>query len=195
MENTIVAFGTEGAGVAACGSLKCCNIYGNAGGDWIGCLAGKDTVNGNLCEDPLFCNLAGGDYHLCDASTCAPAQQPECGLIGALGVGCYSSVERLEDRGGGVLSFEAISPNPLATQARIRYNVPAATDLSRVLIKIYDCRGRLIKTVVNSQKPPGSHAAVWNCKDSCDRKVASGVYFCQLTCNGKCLTKRIILAR
>jgi len=47
----------------------------------------------NIYEDPQFCDqrpcgAADRDYHLSKTSPCAPAQQPLCGLIGALDVGC-----------------------------------------------------------------------------------------------------------
>ena len=42
----------------------------------------------NIDAAPQFCNPADGDYHLAENSPCAPEQQPICGLIGALGVGC-----------------------------------------------------------------------------------------------------------
>ena len=73
-------------------TLTCCDIYGNAGGDWVGCIADQYGINGNISEDPLFCDLPGGDLHLNENSPCAAPQQPTCGQIGALGIGCYSLV-------------------------------------------------------------------------------------------------------
>ncbi len=71
-------------------SFECCDIYGNAGGDWVGCIAGQYGVNGNICEDPLFCGELNPDepYTLRANSPCAPENNPECGLIGAWEVGC-----------------------------------------------------------------------------------------------------------
>jgi len=105
--NTIITFSIEGQALYCDGtssaSLSCCDIYGNAGGDWMGCIAGQDTTNGNLSEDPLFCAPENSDFHICDISPCAPAQQPECGLIGASDVGCSST-------GSGFV--ELIHPGP-----------------------------------------------------------------------------------
>jgi hypothetical protein len=89
--NTIVAFG-PGGGAVFCGNgsveLVCCDIYGNVGGDWTGCIAQQAGVSGNLAADPLFCSMMGEDFHLDEASPCAPNHAGDCGLIGALGVGC-----------------------------------------------------------------------------------------------------------
>lgn len=92
VQNCIVAFSTQGPGVG-CGSfviptLTCCDIYGNAGGDWVGDIADQLGVNGNICEDPLFCDPEDGDFAIPSDSPCAPDYNPECGLIGAWPAEC-----------------------------------------------------------------------------------------------------------
>jgi len=71
-------------------TLRCCCVYGNAGGDFEG-MPDPTGQDGNISLDPLFCDLAGGDLHLAPASPCAPGENPSCGLIGALPVGCGST--------------------------------------------------------------------------------------------------------
>ena len=92
IDNTIVAFNTGGSGIECGGTasalLSCTDVYGNAGGDWVGCIAGQAGLNGNLAAYPLFCGLAAGDLTIDEASPCAPAQSGACGLIGALPVRC-----------------------------------------------------------------------------------------------------------
>lgn len=97
VDNTIIAFGDEGGAVLCDGSsvpsLTCCDIYGNAGGDWEGCIAGQYGANGNISENPLFCGSQNPaePYMLHSNSPCAEENNPECGLIGAWGVGCGST--------------------------------------------------------------------------------------------------------
>lgn len=91
LRNSIIASSTSGYPVycdATSTSLVCCDIYGNAGGDWVGCIADQADQNGNLSADPLFCNPAIQDYGLDAASPCAPGHNPDCGLIGAWPVQC-----------------------------------------------------------------------------------------------------------
>jgi hypothetical protein len=89
IENTIIAYSTQGSGIMCVTSsfptITCSNIYGNAGGDT---LCGIDG-GGNFSADPLFCGVLGsGNYYVQSASPCAPANNT-CGvLIGALGVRC-----------------------------------------------------------------------------------------------------------
>jgi predicted outer membrane repeat protein len=88
LRNTIVAFSAVHArGVFGEATLECCDIFGNAGGDWIGNIAGQYGVNGNICLDPQFCDTSGG-FTLEADSPCGPDFNPDCGLIGAFGIGC-----------------------------------------------------------------------------------------------------------
>ncbi len=103
VENTIIAFSPVGEAIyCVSGSgvtLTCCDVYGNAGGDWVGCIADQLGINGNFSACPSFCNVAGGDFHLCDESPCAPGNHPDgydCGLIGAWPVGCSCGPSRAE---------------------------------------------------------------------------------------------------
>lgn len=94
IENTVVAFSERGAGIGCLGGtvpvLTCCDLFGNAGGDWVGPIASQYGVNGNISEDPLFCDAQAGDLTLHGDSPCAPFSlpNPECDLIGAWPVGC-----------------------------------------------------------------------------------------------------------
>jgi hypothetical protein len=94
----IIALGTGwGPGdktvAVACGdsahpTFECCDIYGNSGGEWVGCIADQYGLNGNISEDPLFCGPSTGDFTVAENSPCIPANNG-CGvLIGALGAGC-----------------------------------------------------------------------------------------------------------
>jgi hypothetical protein len=74
-------------------ALHCCNLYGNAGGDWVGCIADQFGISNNMSADPLFCDRPGSDYTIDAGSPCAAAHSGGCGLIGALDVGCDSPVE------------------------------------------------------------------------------------------------------
>jgi len=92
--NSVIAYGSTGEAVfceeGGIATLSCCDVYGNAGGDWTGCIAAQYGINGNVSADPLFCGSLNLDEPLTLHSTspCAPENSPVCGLIGAWGVGC-----------------------------------------------------------------------------------------------------------
>ncbi len=97
IENTIIAFSTQGEGVLpSAGStveFACTDLYGNAGGDWIPEISSSYGVDGNISEDPIFCDAQNADFHLAEDSPCAPFSppNPECDLIGAWPVACGST--------------------------------------------------------------------------------------------------------
>jgi hypothetical protein len=94
IQNTIIAFSTNGPAITcydeSAPSLSCCDIYGNSGGDWVGSIADQYGVNGNISEDPLFCDVYNDDLTLHDTSPCAAENNPGCGQIGAWPVGCVT---------------------------------------------------------------------------------------------------------
>ena len=92
VENCIIAFSKSGRSVfcnpSSNATLTCCDVYGNEGGDWVGCIAGQADTNGNFSADPLFCDTAAVDFSLSKFSPCLP-QYNSCGvLIGSLDLGC-----------------------------------------------------------------------------------------------------------
>lgn len=100
IDNCVFAFGAVAVDCYFAGSeanLTCCDIFGNAGGDWIGCIADQYGIRGNISEDPQFCDLATRDLTLHFTSPCAPftAPNPECDLIGAWAVGCGETAVQL----------------------------------------------------------------------------------------------------
>jgi hypothetical protein len=92
IQNTIIAFSSLGEAVSwdehGDVELTCCDLFGNAGGDWVGPIGGQFGVDGNIAANPLFCDSDNGDFRLHEDSPCAPDVNPECGLIGAWPVGC-----------------------------------------------------------------------------------------------------------
>ncbi|MDV7402346.1 hypothetical protein RZS08_63580, partial [Arthrospira platensis SPKY1] len=80
LSNSISAFNTGGASLAngvhvvgAAATLSCNNVFGNAGANYGG-IADQTGSSGNISLDPLFCDLAEGDYRIQSDSPCAPAQ-------------------------------------------------------------------------------------------------------------------------
>jgi hypothetical protein len=102
LTNTIIAFSAASSEAVYCvgsgGSvtLTCCNVYGNGGGDWVGCIETQLGERDNISSDPEFCSELPDthmNWMLQSDSRCGPGQSV-CGLIGAWGVGCGTSPVR-----------------------------------------------------------------------------------------------------
>jgi len=85
--HSLICFGSGGSATWGGLTLTCCDIYGNAGGDWVGSIEGQYGNAGNISQNPLFCNPEAGDFHLQATSPCVP-EASECGLMGAWTAGC-----------------------------------------------------------------------------------------------------------
>jgi hypothetical protein len=72
-------------------TLVACDLWGNAGGDWLGYQADQLGTDANFRAEPGFCDLGAGDVSLCADSWCLPGTLPNGqghGQIGAFGAGC-----------------------------------------------------------------------------------------------------------
>ncbi len=69
-------------------TIDCSNIFGNASGDWTGCVASQSSSNGNFSADPIFCDLPGDDFRVRSSSPCAPANNSCAVLVGAGSPAC-----------------------------------------------------------------------------------------------------------
>ncbi len=107
IENTIIAFNTNGEAVYCSGggtaTLTCSCLYDNDGGDWVGCITGQGSISGNMTTNPLFCGLAFYDLYLCADSPCL-ATLNDCGvLIGAFDGGCVACGTPVEPASWGLI--------------------------------------------------------------------------------------------
>ena len=69
-------------------------------------------------------------------------------------------------------------PNPFNPSTCIAFGVPASADGGeRVLLRIYDLSGRLLRTLEDGFVPSGFHSRDWDGRDSAGRRVGSGVSF------------------
>ena len=71
-------------------TFSCCDIFGNAGGDWTTSIADQLGVNGNICEDPEFCGTDGSGENLLLQSD-SPCLDCDGEPMGAYGQGCDES--------------------------------------------------------------------------------------------------------
>jgi hypothetical protein len=200
IENTIIAFNGDAEAVFCAGASQvtstCCDVYGN-GVDWDGCLEGQWGVDGNIWEDPMFCDYPNGDFGLLEGSPCAPFSEPntECDLIGAWPVGCQASEAPWPPDAGASIALRPAVPNPSGSVTRLTYVVPRSPTAHPVELSIYDAAGRLVRRLVHGTQPAGLHESTWDGKNESGLAVGNGVYFQRFRWNGTVLSRPITLLR
>ncbi len=70
-------------------------------------------------------------------------------------------------------ALEPAFPNPVADEATIRYQLPAA---GAATLRIHDILGREVQTLVDGVQSAGTHTATWDGADDAGRRLSSGLY-------------------
>jgi hypothetical protein len=83
-------------------------------------------------------------------------------------------------------------PNPFNPKTVISYDLPQT---SQVQLVIYDVAGRVVRTLVDGQRPAGSHGAEWDGRDDGGRPVGSGIYFYAMRAGAWQSQKRLTLLK
>ncbi len=83
-------------------------------------------------------------------------------------------------------------PNPFNPTTTIRFELESR---ERVTLAVYDAGGRLIRTLVNDTRGPGTHEAQWDGRNGSGAAQASGVYFYRITAGGFNESKKMVLLK
>ena len=83
-------------------------------------------------------------------------------------------------------------PNPYNLQTQIAYQLPQS---GLVLLKIYNIRGELVRTLVNEYKPAGYHTVSWDGKNGDGVAVSSGIYFYRLSSESFSATRKMVMLK
>lgn len=87
-------------------------------------------------------------------------------------------------------------PNPFRDVSRFAFSLPTEAHVSA---KVFDVTGRLVRTLVDSELPRGTHAVAWDGASREGRRAAAGVYFYRFTAHlpggERTESRRVVLAR
>ncbi len=137
----IVSHSSAGEGIfgetsAVGASLACCDVFGNAGGDYGGTVADATGLDGNISADPLFCDATAAPPELTIAalSPCAAGASPCGGLIGALPVACVRGPDLVV---AGVLWSDARPAFGDSVSAAVTVRNPGTLPAERFYVEYY----------------------------------------------------------
>jgi len=80
------------------------------------------------------------------------------------------------------LSLLPASPNPFRTSTTLRFSTSRA---GLVSLKVFDVKGRLVRTLEEGLKGAGQHYSSWDGTDDRGESQATGYYFAQLNVNNE----------
>ena len=83
-------------------------------------------------------------------------------------------------------------PTPFSQSVVLRYQVPRS---ARVILRVYDVTGRLVKNLVDGSQKPGRYAAEWGGADNSGRRVSHGVYFARMESGNFLATRKLVFLR
>ena len=84
------------------------------------------------------------------------------------------------------------TPNPFAKSTSISYSI---SEPCSVQIKIYNDIGQVVRILLDEDKPPGKHIAVWDGTDEQGNKLSNGIYFYKMQGGNKVFSSKIIYAQ
>lgn len=108
----------------------------------------------------------------------------------------FAFVSAVDGQGGGnlpaVLELADNFPNPFNPTTTIRFGLPRE---ERVVLDVFDVRGRLVNSLLNETRPAGYHTVVWDGEDHQGAPVASGVYQYRVVAGDLVISKRMVLVK
>ena len=181
-DNCVIAYNFDGAGVHCFenGSyldITCSLVFGNEGGGYSGAIDDQTGINGNLADNPYFCDLPLGDLTVASNSPCLPENNDCSLLMGAWGEGCEANTTGVETI---PVAFRLLGnhPNPFNPGTVISYAAPHA---ARVTLRVFDVAGRLVRTLeAGVAHEAGRHAIRWDGRNDRGQAMPSGTYVYRL---------------
>ena len=83
-------------------------------------------------------------------------------------------------------------PNPFNPSTKISYELESDVNVS---LKIYDLNGKLIRSLLNKNKPAGAHSITWFGNTDTGYKAAAGMYFYTMIAGDYVSTQKMILLK
>ena len=83
-------------------------------------------------------------------------------------------------------------PNPFNPTTSIAYSLASDT---HVVLRVYDVRGAVVRTLVNQRRRTGLHHVDWDGRNDNGQPVASGMYFYKLVAGSFVDTKKMTILK
>ncbi|HET7497371.1 MAG TPA: FlgD immunoglobulin-like domain containing protein, partial [Candidatus Eisenbacteria bacterium] len=87
-------------------------------------------------------------------------------------------------------------PNPFLRTTDIPFTLAGSGDPVAAELRVFDARGRLVKTLVAGDRPTARQYLIrWDGRDDTGHPAAAGIYFYRLRAAGREMVRRLVLVR
>jgi heme/copper-type cytochrome/quinol oxidase subunit 2 len=83
-------------------------------------------------------------------------------------------------------------PNPFNPETKISYQLHQE---GRVIVKIFNSKGQIVKELVNEVQKQGKYLLIWNGENDDGKKVASGIYYVMMKTQGYSKIQKMMLIK
>jgi subtilisin family serine protease len=90
------------------------------------------------------------------------------------------------------LALASPAPNPTTRAADLSFALPRD---GSVVLAIFDCAGRRVRTLLDGPLPAGTHRARWDGRDGEGRAAPAGVYLVRLAGEGSAVERKLVRLR
>jgi len=106
----------------------------------------------------------------------------------------YSVTSILENENGKPFALELYQncPNPFNLNTIFEYDIPKPT---LVKLSIYDIEGKCVRKLINQIQSPGKYYIKWNGQGEHGDNIGTGIYFYQLMCEGRTITRKMLMIK
>lgn len=84
------------------------------------------------------------------------------------------------------------APNPFNPRTQIAFSL---SEPSACRLRVYDVSGRLVATLLDGPRGPGTHRVEWNGRTDSGQEVATGIYLCRLETERGHSERKMLLLR
>ncbi|MFQ5605379.1 MAG: penicillin acylase family protein [bacterium] len=91
-------------------------------------------------------------------------------------------------------TFELLQnyPNPFNPETKIAFRLPTQ---SRVVLKIYNIQGQLVRTIIDQKYEPGAHQITWDGVGAQGYRVSSGIYIYKIETDAMSQARRMVFIK
>jgi hypothetical protein len=100
-----------------------------------------------------------------------------------------TAIDHLDFKLPSTIELAQNYPNPFSGSTLIRYQI---TQPEKVCIKIYNILGQEVRTYKSAYHPAGTFSTIWDGRDNDGKRLAAGIYFCQLQVGNEVKVKKML---